>query len=545
MPDNQPDSILSKREFDLDMRELAIEKREFAVQKRELECEMARRECEMAKREDMIRIKTMEDELNERGRGLEDVRRCLEARERDFEFKKEREAHQAQIKESKADLDSQRAQMNTTFDNQRAQIDTILDHHYLLNSEITPLLNENLFNHRDEDNCDGLMTVVVKEKQFGQNGQIITPHTQTLPPPPKSTPITDPEFITPETPFNCELDEITLRGKQIKAISKQIITQHDDLIRKRIDFENEIKQREGELANRIKSAEDDLQVKMKSNQNQINAKWAEVKEKEDEIKTREDQIKIKEDEIKQREQQLVVKPNELATILSQLKPNMFKHYPITNLFGKSINNPDAMKKLKAMVDFKLDVDGAKKMIASPHGHLDPFYDLILTCNKNSQHYGVTDSKVAIEFRCEQLSKQSHINCEHYLDLLRYLFDTGDNKHINPHKPHMISHPSGFTDYWWKSDYDSGKIPKFTPELKLFFKSPNIANNTWIQFHGPGTVLYEIDPEFKLTLGSLCDPNGGGSFRSIDIWDEEHDSDGKYEYNGHLHTSQYQISFKWE
>jgi hypothetical protein len=187
--------------------------------------------------------------------------------------------------------------------------------------------------------------------------------------------------------------------------------------------------------------------------------------------------------------------------------------------------------------------GAKKMIAVPNDQFIPLCDVIIACNKNSKHYGESDSRVQIEFRCEQLSKQLHFNFSHYLNLLKSLFDTGDWKHINPHKTDMVCHRDSLTGKLWKSDYDSGKIPKFTPELKLFFKTPNIANNVWIQFHGPGTVLYDIDPSFQLALGSLCDPNGQGSFTSIDTLDKEFDPDNQW--NGKTSTSPYQISFKWE
>ena len=100
-----------------------------------------------------------------------------------------------------------------------------------------------------------------------------------------------------------------------------------------------------------------------------------------------------------------------------------------------------------------------------------------------------------------------------------------------------------TQYYWKSDSDSGKIPPFTPELKIFFQTPNIANNMWIQCSGPGTVLWDIDPNFKLTLGSLCDPNGKGKFTSMMSMDKAVDPDDKF--NGKTLTSPYQISFKWE
>ena len=108
---------------------------------------------------------------------------------------------------------------------------------------------------------------------------------------------------------------------------------------------------------------------------------------------------------------------------------------------------------------------------------------------------------------------------------------------------MTCNTHTITKYYWKSDSDSGKIPKFTPQLNIFFKTPNIANNTWIQCSGPGTVLWDIDPNFKLTVGSLCDPNGKGEFTSIHSEDKQSDPGGTF--NGETFIAPYQISFKWE
>ena len=318
-----------------------------------------------------------------------------------------------------------------------------------------------------------------------------------------------------------------------------------DLARKRIEFDSYVHFEK----DKIEARKNAIQVKeeeMKAREDLIKVREEEQKAKEDEIKSKEDEINVKENAINVKEDAIKAKENSISTItalLPRLAPDMFKHTEITRLLGQSIHNPVAMAKLKAVVDFKMDVDGAKKMVAVPDDQFSTHYDLILACNNNSKHYGAMDSMVDIEFRCEQLSKQIHIRSTHYCDLLRFIFHTGDRKHINPHKTDMMQNAGTFTGYWWKSDYESGKIPKFTPQLKLFFKTANIANNTWIQFHGPGTVLYDIDPGFKLTLGSLCDPNGKGSFTSINTQDKESDPDDKY--NGKPNRSQYQISFKWE
>jgi hypothetical protein len=51
------------------------------------------------------------------------------------------------------------------------------------------------------------------------------------------------------------------------------------------------------------------------------------------------------------------------------------------------------------------------------------------------------------------------------------------------------------------DYNSGKIPKLTNSLKLYFSAPHVMNGKWIQFYGPG---------------SFFDQNGSGSGHGDDI-----------------------------
>jgi hypothetical protein len=44
------------------------------------------------------------------------------------------------------------------------------------------------------------------------------------------------------------------------------------------------------------------------------------------------------------------------------------------------------------------------------------------------------------------------------------------------------------EHFFKSDYESGKIPKLTDDLKLYFSAPHVMDGKWIQFHGPGSFF---------------------------------------------------------
>ena len=226
----------------------------------------------------------------------------------------------------------------------------------------------------------------------------------------------------------------------------------------------------------------------------------------------------------------------LFTLPKSGHPEIFGHPAIAPLIDESTTNPVAMDKLMAIVRFKLNIDSAIKMVAIPDDEFSRHYAIINQCNKNSLHYGVRRTFLAVEFCNEQLFKPVPLRRHHYEDLVRIIFDTGDHNHINPYNRRMSAnygpHKNSID---WGSDYNSGNLPKFTPELKIFFKTPNIADNTWIQCSGPGTVLWDIDPNFKLLLGSLCDPNGKGKFTS------------EYSIGSFTgtQTSPYQISFKWE
>jgi hypothetical protein len=532
------DNSINQREFELNMRELAIalSKREVEVEKREATIVVAAERMEAAVEKREAAIERREAVIEKRKAAIERREAVIEKREAAIERREVViEKREVAIERREADLAAKEAQ----FQAKESQFQTILDQHYFLNSTQTSLCTD------QSPNGDGARDLGIEQNNDQQHSQS-TPFTSESKPHQDALDMVN--SADAQEVIDAKLKDIEVKGMQMKMIRKQLVIGYDNLVRQRLQLENDSKVHEDALGAEwdvIKAKEDAIQVqedKIKAKEEQIKANEKKIKANENKIKTKQGQMK--KEQAKQEEFSATV--TALGPVLSTLasKPDILKDAEIIKLIGASINDPNAMAKLKAIVDFELDLDGAKKMIASPHGHLAPLYDVVISaCNMNSKHYGESDSRVQIEFRCEQLSKQVHFKCYHYLNLLRFLFHTGDIKHINPHKTDMVFTCNTLTGYSWKSDYDSGKIPKFTPELKLFFKTPNIANNVWIQFHGPGTVLYDIDPSFKLTWGSLCDPNGKGSFTSIRTMDKEADPDNKW--NGKTATSQYQISFKWE
>ena len=352
-----------------------------------------------------------------------------------------------------------------------------------------------------------------------------------------------------------KMNQISHCGKQIKGIITELNNQRDDLIRKQVEFDHFVKS----VQNDIKSRWDEIHAKdelIEIMKNNLKSKEEWVHAAEDKIKEETEVIKARDDALTHKETKWAA-PQTLAQILSQMDPVMFKHSEITNVFGDALIKPGVMKRLKEIVDSKLTVKAAKKLIATiPHDGgnddsgdgLDRYYwdDIINQCNGYSAQYGEEDSQLLIEFRCKQLSKQIHLSLPHYIDLIRFIFDTGDDLHTNPHKSGMTTPSKTLNKYYWKSDSDSGKAPPFTPELKIFFKAPNIANNAWIQCSGPGTVLWDIDPNFKLTLGSLCDPDEQEEFKFRSISTQDAVTTHQFNiFNGRMCDSSHRISFKWE
>ena len=341
-----------------------------------------------------------------------------------------------------------------------------------------------------------------------------------------SIPLTPSDIDAAHTALASKMDEITKKGKLVKGIIKQLEIQHYDLHRKGLQFEND-----------VKSAVDDIDARLLNVQAQeelIEMEW-------DRFQT---EIKHKEEGLKTRETQLLMEAfrHQLSKILTMNDPTIFEDPKIIPLFEESNTNPIAMERLKAIINFRLDLQQAFNLMAIPDAEFHHLYEVLNQCNLNSTYYGATDTAIEIEFCCEQLSKQLHVRSHHYSHLVRFIFDTGDGSHINPHNTDFNEELDPLLSDEWKSDSDSGKAPKFTPELKIFFKTPNIADNTWIQCSGSGTVLWDIDPNFKLTLGSLCDPNRKGKFKSINVQDEQ-SSNG--DTNNRRLKSPSRISFKWE
>ena len=491
-----------QRDFDFEKRVAGFEaeRSELRVWKRELELQLKQREVDTQKREFELQQREAQIEMKQKEADAQIVARENELR-----------AKEIKIKEDEANLIAA-----------EARYQAMINQHYLCNDNIALSTMGGLDGNEQPlviDQAQALSPSPFPLQEHNSYPNMVKSHQSDL------------DAVRAQ--LASKMDEITQGRKQIKAIIKQLDNQRDDLVRERLQFDIEVKAVENE---------------MKRQWDQIELGQNAVRAAREDLDTQRNQlalgIQAKEDEIKQCSNIFSAAPCALAEILSQLKPEMFKYREITGLFGESISNPVAMEKLKVIVDLKLKVAAAKKMVAIPDDQFVHHYTIINQCNKNSQHYGGEDSTVKIEFRCEQLSKQVHLSCLHYIDLVRTIFDTGDDLHANPHDTAMVVGISDtITNHYWKRDSDSGKIPKFTPKLKIFFRTSDIADNTWIQCSGPGTVLWDIDPNFKLTMGSLCDPNGKGVFTSISCQDKEADPLGKWD--GKTRTSPYQISFKWE
>jgi hypothetical protein len=128
------------------------------------------------------------------------------------------------------------------------------------------------------------------------------------------------------------------------------------------------------------------------------------------------------------------------------------------------------------------------------------------------------------------------------------------------------------EHFLKRDYESGKIPQLTDDLKLYFSTPSVMNGKWIQFHGPGS-LFDKNGRFLVTMGndgkdndivlsgfSLCDFNKKKQFYSTSdldrcnlTADECKDQHKPTDYNyGPYHcppteqsTNDFVIKIKWD
>ena len=462
------------------------------------------------------RLQGMYDELVHQRRDLEFERKVAEfenrMREREIKLKE----GEANLKAGEANLKVGEATLKlgeANLASEKAQFQLMMDQYYLCSG------NNNGWDVGMVRNSDG-GTLKDGFNSLPTSNSIQDDEQQ-------QNPLTQSDLDMVRVELSSKMDEITKKGKLIKGIIKQLDNQRDDLHRKELQFEND-----------IKSAVDDIDARLLNVQAQeemIEMEWDRF---QTEIKHREQGLEVREELLL-----LMGLPPQFTKILSLLNLDLLRHPPILSLFEESDTNPIPMEKLKAIVDFKLDLENAVRVIAIPDVEFHHHYEIINQCNTNSKYYGAEETGVEIEFRSRQLSKQVHLVYEHYTDLIRLIFDTGTYKHVNPHDVSMENHSRPILISEWDSDSVSGKAPPFTPELKIFFKTPNIADNTWIQCSGPGTVLWDIDPNFKLTVGSLCDPNRKGKFKSINLQDEETDPDR--EFNGKPETSHYRISFKWE
>ena len=104
--------------------------------------------------------------------------------------------------------------------------------------------------------------------------------------------------------------------------------------------------------------------------------------------------------------------------------------------------------------------------------------------------------------------------------------------------------------------NTGKIPPLTPKLKLYFSTTTIANGAKIQFHGPGTPVFDLDKtnSAAVYLGMLCPKGEMGKFTSADWWtNSQNGQHGSLEWddvknqwsNTGESTSNYSITITWD
>ena len=483
----------------------------------------------------------------------------------------------AEQKEAKADQKAvQNAHHELAMMHNEAQVQALLG---------IPLIDINIDNN--SNNCQQQ----VQPQQCGQNGPV---GSQPMHSSSSNPTLTDSAVLKLQRELDEKLNQIVVKGKQMKMISKQMIVEHDLLHSKQIEFEIHMKSKQDELdamESRLKTWEANLtdrgdglqswEGKLAAREEALQALEAKLTIRANELEALEAKSTIRANELEaletkfndlahngpklqqQDDAQFTARVERFCQLLSQLNPSMLKHHEVVNLLRDAIKSTDSMNLFESMVQFRLDLDDLKRMLASEHGYLSPFRDVMRVATSGSKYYGVVDATVKIQLHCEPLGKQIHLILPHYTDLIRFIFDTGDNKHINPHKTDMVSTLHTLFGYYWKSDSDNGKIPKLTPQTKLFFLTSHLSNNDssrdnsnkhWIQFHGPGTTFYDIDPAFRFTLGSFCNPNRSWYFgnRFINVVDPavSHDPSimvptGSGNDKGQVVDCHYRISFKWE
>jgi hypothetical protein len=75
--------------------------------------------------------------------------------------------------------------------------------------------------------------------------------------------------------------------------------------------------------------------------------------------------------------------------------------------------------------------------------------------------------------------------------------------------------------YYKPLLDDGTIPSLDSNPKLYFATAHINNGEWVQFHGPGTTIFDVGrglgggngngSDFELTAGGLFPKGKHGSF----------------------------------
>lgn len=119
--------------------------------------------------------------------------------------------------------------------------------------------------------------------------------------------------------------------------------------------------------------------------------------------------------------------------------------------------------------------------------------------------------------------------------------SGKSKHIHPKNSLVCQETGAILTSYYQPHIASGAIPQLTPDTRLYFSSPLIANGAWVQFHGPGTTIFDVGgPDFHLTLGSLCPMGEEGGFSSNMVW---YMDQRQIDYGPMV--SDYRIAIKWE
>ena len=282
---------------------------------------------ESTRREDQLdqRLQSMYDEIKNQRRDFD-----FEKRDAEFETKKQ----QAQIEYDKREVELSRHEAEIEarqreLDAKQAQFQSIIDQYYLSNGVNNGLVFGMAPPQRQPSSIDDTQSLPITLNQS--------------------------DLDAARVELTSKMDEITQRGKQMKRVVKELEIQRYDLIRKQLELDNHMAQAE----------------------EYIKSKQSDIESQEEMIRTALFELESKQNITKQ-----------LFNMLCPHNPDILCKDPaIMLLFDESINNPIAMEKLRAIVDFKLDLEVAKKMVAIPDDEFSHFYNIIQQCNKNSKRYG--------------------------------------------------------------------------------------------------------------------------------------------------------------